>query len=65
MTRHLLIAETDDGGDVVCVWWLPEGGRHPRPIGGSMHAGVVDLAAAEFHGAPEPAIRGWIDRQRA
>jgi hypothetical protein len=65
MTRHLLIAETDDGGDVVCVWWLPEGNQHPRPMGGRIHPGVVDFAEAEFCGAPEHAIRGWLAQYRA
>lgn len=65
MANHLagdmLIAETDEEGNVACVWIKPDNAPFPRPIRRrALKLPIPDLDRYRVAGAPRDDILAWI-----
>lgn len=58
----LYVAETDDTGQIACVWYAEPGAKGPRPVRTpTRHVALVN--AAQCYGASAQDIGGWLLQQ--
>lgn len=57
------VAETNDDGNVVCVWVDAHGQRSTRPFNPKRDR-FEEAASAEFSGAEPDAIKRWISQNQ-
>ncbi|MEM7075013.1 MAG: hypothetical protein AAGA28_02350 [Pseudomonadota bacterium] len=57
--RRYLIAETDERGEVACVWVSRDDTRETRPVIRS-RAMLADLEEYEVTGASRAAVHAWL-----